>query len=254
MRIGRSLTLAAACLVLLLAAGAWTLPAEVAWRYASDRFAPLALRGIGGTVWQGHADSVELAGRDLGGVDWNLEFAPLLRNALIVHVSIAGNAAQGRGVVERAADGEVGLRDVTLHLPARYAAPIFAIPALEPLGTIELQVARARIVGGRLEAAAGTATWRGAAVAGAAQAQLGDLRATFVPAADGSIAGVVEDLGGPLEVAGTFTVSRGRYEVQAQLAARNGDAQVSEALRYVGQPRPDGSRQLEIRGKQLDLL
>ena len=73
-----------------------------------------------------------------------------------------------------------------------------------------------------LDDAAGTATWRDASVGGAAQAKLGALQATFAAAADGGVAGVVRDMGGPLEVAGTFRTSLGAYEAQGRLAARAG--------------------------------
>ena len=95
------------------------------------------------------------------------------------------------------------------------------------------------------------AYWRNAAVAGAAQARLGELQAQFASAADGGIAGTLRDGGGPLEARGTFNIALGRYSAQLRLAARDGDARVADALQYVGQPQPDGSRLLLIEGRQL---
>jgi hypothetical protein len=193
-------------------------------------------------------------GHDLGRLDWTLQFAPLLRNEVVAQVALRGEIANAHGIVERDAAGGLQLHDTVLTMPARVAAPVLAIPALDLLGTIGIQVTRARLVGAWPTDAAGTASWHNAAVAGAAQAQLGELHATFASTADGGIAGTVVDLGGPLEVSGTFEASAGQYQAQARLAARGNNPQVAEALQYVGQPRADGSRDLEIRGRQLSVF
>ncbi len=246
---------ATAFLVLALAAilgmAAWTCPADLAYRFAADSIAPVHLRDLRGTLWHGHAGSADVFGVNLGSIEWILQPAPLLHGEMIAQVTLAGDIASGSGIVD-CAGGATSFRHAALHMPARIAAPMLAIPALELLGTLELDIAHARLRGLWLEDAAGTVFWRDAAVAGAAQARLGDLQSIFASAADGAIAGSVHDLGGPLEVAGTFSASPGAYQAQARLAARGGDAQVSEALQFVGQPQADGSRNLEIRGRQLN--
>lgn len=251
MKMLRATLLAVATLAASAGVVAWTCPADLAYRFAADSIAPVRLHELSGTVWEGHAGGVDVFGVNLGSIDWNLQPAPLLRGEMVAQVTLAGTIASGRGVVDRAA-GQTSLRDATLRLPARFAAPVLAIPALDLLGTIELEIAHARLRGLWLDDAAGSAVWHDAAVSGAAQARFGDLQATFASAADGAIAGTVRDLGGPMEVAGTFTASPGVYQAQARLAARGGDAQVSEALQFVGQPQADGSRNLEIQGRQLN--
>ena len=245
----------AALAILAVAAGvaAWTCPADLAYRFAADSLVPLKLHDLGGTIWQGHAGSVDMLGANLGAIDWILQAQPLLHGEVIALVSLNGNDVSGRVVVERH-DGQTSFRDARLRMPARIAAPVLAIPALELLGTIEIDVAHAHLRGFWLDEAAGTATWRDASVGGAAQAKLGALQATFAAAADGGIAGAVHDMGGPLEVAGAFRASLGAYEAQARLAARGDNPQVTEALQFIGQPQADGSRNLEIRGRQLDLI
>jgi general secretion pathway protein N len=227
-----------------------TLPADVAYRFLGDRLAPLRLHDISGTLWRGHARSVDLGGYDLGSVDWTLQFAPLLRGAAILQLAVRGIAG-GSGTIERAADGEIRLQDARITMPASVAAPVFAIPALAFAGTIDINLTQARIFGMWLTDAHGVATWRDAAASGAAQAQLGNLQATFASAADGAIAGVITDLGGPLEVAGTFKATLGRYDAQVRLASRGDNAQLTEALQFIGQPQADGSRLLLIEGRQL---
>ncbi|HXR62984.1 MAG TPA: type II secretion system protein N [Rudaea sp.] len=251
MKVVRAITLTVLALAAVAGVVAWTCPAELAYRFAADTLAPVRLHDLAGTLWHGHAGAADVFGMNLGSIDWNLQPTPLLRGEMLARLTLAGDLANGTGVVDRTG-GTLWFRDVTLRLPARVAAPVLAIPALQLLGTLELDLAHARLSGLWLEDAAGTILWRNAAVAGAAQARLGDLQATFASTANGAIAGTAHDLGGPLELAGTFSASPGVYQAQARLAARAADPQVSEALQFVGQPQADGSRSLEIRGRQLD--
>lgn len=248
------LALVVIILAAALAVAAWTCPADLAYRCFGDRLAPVALHGLGGTVWQGRAEMVELFRQNLGVLEWQLQPAALLRGEAVAQLTLRGDGITAAGTIERGADGQVSFRDVVLHMPARIAAPVLAIPALELLGTIEIDVKAARLRGLQLGNANGVAYWRDAGVAGAAQARLSDLQVTFASAADGSISGVIRDLGGPLQVNGTFTASSSRYDAHAQLAARDNDPRVIEALQFVGQPQPDGSRQLVIEGRQLGLF
>jgi general secretion pathway protein N len=254
MKLLRSVLLIAIVLAAVAGVAAWTCPAELAYRYFGDRFAPLVLRDLSGTVWQGRAANVELFRQNLGALEWRLQPAALLHGETVAQLSLSGADVAATGLVDRGADGQVSFRDVVVHMPARLAAPVLAIPALDLLGTIEIDVARARLSGLWLADASGVAYWRDAAVAGAAQARLSDLQLTFASAAGGAISGIVHDLGGPLQADGTFTASLGRYDAQVRLAARGDDPHVAEALQYVGQAQADGSRQLLIEGRQLGLF
>jgi general secretion pathway protein N len=253
MRSLRIAVLVVVALAALIGVAAWTCPADLGYRVAGDALAPIRLRDLTGTIWNGHAAHTDLLGTDLGAMDWELQPLPLLRGVMAARVTLAGAQISGHASVERSGV-LTDLHDAALHLPARLAAPVLAIPALDLLGTIQIDIGRARLRGLFPEAAAGTARWRDAAVAGAAQAPLGDLQATFATTADGAIAGSVHDLGGPLEVAGTFRAGLGQYEAQARLIPRGDNPQLNEALQYVGQPQADGSRSLQIRGRALDLL
>ena len=53
-------------LVVVLGVVAWTLPAQLAYRYAGGALAPLVLRDLDGTIWHGHAAGVDALGTNLG--------------------------------------------------------------------------------------------------------------------------------------------------------------------------------------------
>jgi len=236
-------------LLAIAAVVAITCPAQFAYRFVADRLGAVQLAGLSGSIWQGHAASTQLFGMELGTLDWRLQAAPLLHGEAAAHLTLGGGAITASGDVTRHFDGAMQIGSATIQVPAQFAAPALDIPALQLLGDLQIDVAQALLRQAWPESANGTAHWRNAAVAGAAQAQLGDLEATFASAADGSINGIVHDLGGPLQLNGTFVVSAGSYDAQANLSARDGNAQVGEALRYIGETQADGSSLLKIHGQ-----
>jgi general secretion pathway protein N len=242
--------------VLLVIAGvvALTCPAEYAYGLVADRLGAFKLAGISGSIWDGHAARAQVLGQELGALGWHLEAAPLLNREVMAHVDLSGGQVTAAGIVDRAADGTISVRDATFRIPASMAAPALDIPALQLLGTIDGKLTQAQLRGIGVDGASGSLRWNNAAVAGAAQAQLGDLEATFSSTPDGSIAGVAHDLGGPLQLNGTFKVAMGSFDVDANLVARDGNPQVVEALRYIGEAQADGSSHLVIHGQLLKLL
>jgi general secretion pathway protein N len=234
---------------------AWTLPAELALRWFRPDLGPLQLSGISGTVWQGRASSATAFATPLGALDWSVEKSPLLLRRVVARIGLSGGALALDGDVTRDADGSLIVHNMTFQLPAETAAPALDIPALKLHGTIEGRIGDARLANGWVSGARGSARWRDAAVSGEAEARLGELQAEFASQPDGSIAGTVKDDGSSnLEVAGQFAITSGQFNATARLVARNGDAQVAEALRYVGEPQPDGSSLLKINGQLFKLF
>jgi hypothetical protein len=243
-------------IVLLVIAGvvAATCPAEYAYRLVADRLGVVSLAGISGSIWEGHATRTQVFGQDLGALGWRLEAAPLLSREVMAHIDLSGGEVTATGLVHRTADGTINVRDATFHMPASMAAPALDIPALQLLGNVDGTLTQAQLHGAGVSGASGNLRWNNAAVAGAAQAQLGDLEATFSSTPDGGIAGVAHDLGGPLQLNGTFKVAIDSFDVDANLSARDGNAQVIEALHYIGEPQADGSSHLIIHGKLFKLF
>lgn len=226
-----------------------TCPASFAWHFVANRVGAVKLDGISGSAWNGHASNVSVYAEPLGALDWQLAALPLLRGEVEAQVNLHGSAVTGSGTLAREPDGTLNIGDTTLRLPASLAAPALDIPLLQLLGTLDVKIAQLRLQGAWPTAARGSVDWHDAAVAGAAQAQLGNLRGDFVSASDASINGTLRDQGGPLQLNGTFTVNAGSYDARATLAARDGNPQVLDALRYIGQPQADGTTLLLIHGR-----
>jgi hypothetical protein len=234
---------------------AWTLPADVAYRYGTKYLGPVVLTGVRGTVWDGHADGISVLGRDLGEIDWHAQKIPLLRGQFVADLRVKGADVDAAGVLTRSSDGSLLAHDLRFSVPAELIAPAIDLRSLKLLGTISGVLTQATFASSALSDASGTARWSQAGVTGAAEARFSDMLADFASQADGSISGNVRDDGnGNLAVNGTFKVSFNAFEAQATLAARNGDPQVAETLRYVGEPQPDGSSKLIVHGQMLKVF
>lgn len=240
-------------LLVIAAIVAVTFPAQYAWRLVADRASAVHLSGVSGTIWNGHAASIAVFDEALGALDWQLDATPLLRGDVRAQLQLHGGALTASGRIDRGRDGAIDLHDASFRFPASMAAPALDIPALTLLGEIDGTLTHARLQGAWPDQANGQMTWHNAAVAGAAQAQFGDLQVTFSSTAPGVISGVAHDLGGPLQLNGTFKISAGSFDADATLAARDGNPQVVDALRYIGQPQADGSSHLLIHGQLFKL-
>ena len=240
--------------VIVVGVIAWTLPADVAYRHLASRLGPVSLLGIRGTVWEGHADGVSVFGRDLGELDWRIDKLPLLSRSVHADLRIRGADIDTSGLLERDASGDFRARDVRFRVPASLFAPALDVPSLKLLGSVGGTFTELTMVGGLITQASGNARWTDAGVSGTAEARFSDILAEFATRPDGSIGGTVADDGkGNLEVNGSFSVAAIGFEAEAYLSARDDDARVIEALRYIGQPQADGSSHLVISGQLFKL-
>jgi hypothetical protein len=254
MRTLKLILMALVVLIVIATIVALTLPAAVFYRYAAYTNSPVILSGISGTLWNGHADGISVFGRDVGEIDWTVDKSALLGLRLVADLRLRGVDIDVAGEVARHRDGSVHAHEVRFRFPAALLGPAIDVPDLSLVGTVEGVLADADIEGGWMTGASGTARWSDAGVTGMAEARFADILAEFATQPDASIAGTVHDDGGPLEVAGTFSVRATGFDAQATLRARDGDPHVLEALRHVGQPQADGSSLLVIHGRMFRLM
>jgi general secretion pathway protein N len=233
----------------------WMLPADVAYRYGAKYLGPVALTGLRGTVWDGHADGVSVFGRDIGELDWHAQKRPLLGGQVVADLRIKGADVDAAGIVTRMGGGTITARDLRFRMPAELLAPVLALGDLKVLGTVNGMISEATLTGSVLRTASGNGRWSEAGVSGNVEARFADILGDFASQPDGSIGGTVHDDGtGNLAVNGTFHTSFGAFDVQATLAARNDDPQVLDALHHIGELQADGTSKLLIHGQMLKVF
>lgn len=233
-------------LTVFLVALAAFLPASLALAQVEKRVPGLRFEEVSGTLWRGSAGRIELRSQTLGRLQWQLSPLSLLGGA----VAIRAHWQDG----EREARGRIWFRDRRLHLhevdarmPAAVLQSALGVPELRPLGRVVLRLERMEIEQGRATAVEGEGWWRDAAVTGAAAATLGELHARLHPTPDGGVGGILQDLGGPLSLAGEFALTQTGYRSELRLAGRT--PEIEQALAWVGEPGPGGQRRLRREGR-----
>jgi general secretion pathway protein N len=251
MRLVRRLVLLVLLLAVIAGIALWYLPADFAWRHAGQaRLGPtVGLQDLSGTVRHGRAGQLLVNGFPVGALDWTLDWRGLFRRQVGASWQLSGSAWQAQAGDTRLVGDAVEVRDLRAQLPALLLQPMLDIPALNFLGTVEIELASLRHRAGRIEQAQGQARWIDAGVTGQAQARFGPLRAQFGTGDDGRIVGTVEDEGGPLSVEGQFHLDGRSYRAEVILIARDPADPVAQALYYIGEALPGGGSLLIVEGE-----
>lgn len=243
----RAAWLVLAALLVFAAVVLWMLPAEIAVRMAADRLQPLQLDGVSGTAWHGRARRASLFGQTLGAVEWRLAPLPLLLGRTVTDVRVEGPDLRASAHLSEAGE-RVEVTGLQAEFPAGRLEPALGVPALSLGGRVVLEDTDIALDGGVPRATRGRGVWREASVAGAANAELGDIRFEFAGGGAEPVRGSIADAGGPLQVAGGFVFAMTGYTLDLTLRARGDQPAVRDALRWLGQPQADGSTRLLVEG------
>jgi general secretion pathway protein N len=211
----------------------------------------VAMSGVDGTIWSGHADELAVNGRAVGAIEWSCRPWSLLRLEWSCAIGLAPRGGEVRGDLSGGFDGRDVLgRDITGRLP---------IAAFEGLvtprgwtGELELDVEHLRITDRRPAGAAGTIVLRGLRAPGPRGEVLGDFELTVGEGTvgTGALSGRLRDLGGPLRVRGALELHPdGRYLLTGETAPGPGAGPaIFDTLAFLGPPDSLGRRPFTIEG------
>lgn len=233
------------CVLLILACmTVWWFPARWAWSLARDKYPEVHIASVHGSVWDGRAERMQVAGKALGTLRWQFGRSALWGK---VHGDIAlkGPLIVAEGHIKRAADGTTVVSHGHFRLPLQHVPLTW--PDGKPLaGMLVGQVKHARLVRGWPAELDATVTWQDAAVIdGGARVALGTLVSHWRAGQGGVIRAEFADRGdGPVRLKGSFAATLLGWRVDATLRARDGSAAVGRVLARLGKPDADGSVQV----------
>lgn len=239
--------IAAALLLAAIALVAW-FPARWAVRLAGDRLQPLALRGVSGSVWNGHARQLSWAGRPLGALDWTLARA-LLLGRVDGSVRLDGPDWRVSGRFRRLDAERWQLADVHAH--AQLAALPLSLHGLSPAGALDAALPRVRLRAGWPEVLQGRIEWHDASLGDASgrTVALGNLYARLSDDAGTRLLGELGDDGsGPVRLRGEAELSPLGWRVDARLTPSDPGAGWRALLGRFGPMDANGRLVLERQG------
>ncbi len=232
-------------LATLVVAAYLHMPARLTVLVLQSRLDPLVLEDVDGDAWNGEALRTQWGEHALGHLRWSADpwavFGGALRGDL--HFDLPKNQRMDVHVERRLHTLEVTA--LRADLVGGALRKFFARARLLPIGTLHLEVDRARFDDGIPVAVHGRAFWRQATLVGPRTRlpyYLGDLLVEFDVDEPGVVRGRIHDSGGPMQVAGALKADAIGYRIELRIAPR--DAQLAEGLTRLGQAQPDGSRLL----------
>jgi len=210
----------------------------------------IAVAGLDGTIWSGHASTVSVQGRTIGAADWSCRPWRLLLLEWSCRVLLRPPGGMLSAALSGGFDGEMQARELAGSLPIAFLEGI--VTPVGWTGLLELDVARARIARGLPLDAEGRLFVRGLKAPGPGGAMLGDFELVIGEGAvgTGTLTGRLRDLGGPLRVRGTIELKDDRsYFVSGEVAPGPGagDA-IFNTLAFLGPPDTSGRRPFTIEG------
>jgi general secretion pathway protein N len=219
-------------------------------RVANHWFTPagVAISGIQGSIWRGHALEGEIGGIYVRNLNWQMRPWALFTGELAYSVEadavsgfINGNVALGIG-------GSAAIRDLTASLSLQSMQSIVGMAGLG--GTANLQFARLVFKDGIPVAADGTLEIANLVAPLIDRSSVGGFRAEFFTQESGIIASV-EDTDAVVELAGSLSVSPDRtYQFIAQVAPKDTTpANLREQMRFLGTPNERGQYEMRLEGQ-----
>lgn len=241
----------AAVIALALCIALVTLPARVAWYFASKSAQNVQLGGLSGTFWRGSAQQMVVLGRDLGRLDWQISPWSLLAFAPEMSLRLQGSDVQFEARAKRSG-AQVQLSALRLSGDAAWMAPALGIPALVPTGKLaanfgELVLDRK----GLPLRARGNIQWLQAGVTGMAQASFGSFDLEVDNGQPSGIVGKIQPLAeGELDVRGKFSLIGVNYDAEIHLRPKQATEAMERTLAFIGAPESGvpGGRLLKING------
>ena len=222
-----------------------TFPARVAYQWASPPL--LAMSGISGSVWSGHAREFSTNGVYLRDLEWRIE--PLQLFTGKVAYSIAASPVSGffESRIAIGLDGTTTLSDLSAALPLQMAERAAKVPGLR--GQASLQFERVLLVEGRAAAMDGTVTIADLVVPVVHRGSLGGYKAEFFTQNNGIVASV-EDTDGVVDLAGSLQIKPdATYSFLGQVMAKpNTPEAVRQQMRFLGPANERGQQEIRLEG------
>lgn len=229
-----------------------TLPANTVYAYWKEYLAdeiPVTLTGLEGSIWSGRANSATLFEQKVQPLEWSFHPLSLLLGKLEVQWTLSVPDGQANGTSGMSLFNGFFLEDVDAQLPAKVIGSFANVEALNPAGTVIINMRDFASDGQNITRANGTISWRNAAVTLFQPMELGNYEVEI--SQDGDIInGVLKDKGGPIEANGQLSLTvEGDYEFNGVLAVRDtGRQDLRQGLQSLGKPDRDGKIKIFRKG------
>lgn len=230
-----------------------TFPAERAFALLSEQVPNVRAAGLSGTAWSGQAKVLQIDGRNLEKLQWQLKPWSVLFGQLELDIQLDGADVAGRASIGLQPDGAIQLTDVDLSLAAAEMSILFKVP-VDLGGQFLVQLQSAELMGQKIQSAEGVIRWQRAALISPFDQALGEFVAQLSTEAEGDqieIRAQVKDEGGPLQLDGVAKLKPGgSYNFNGSVSVRDAQQKLLvQGVKAMGRPGKDGRTPLRYSGR-----
>ena len=213
------------------------------------------MTAVNGTIWSGNAASVQIAGINLGQLDWKLNVLPLVFGELNAYIkfsnqAVTTNKISGSGNLAVSFSGDIKVNNFTAAFSADSVAPLmYGMPARFS-GDINMHIDSLVLEKGKRINLKSRIVISKAGLVSPQRIEYGDILIQASPKLLGTQL-VLADQGGPLILDGNIKIEgNGVYNIRLAMGARNSaSADLRTGLRFLGQRDATGKYRYKMRGK-----
>lgn len=235
-----------------------TLPASIAVSFINNNpqlRSQIQLTSVSGTIWSGNVVSSQIAGINVGQLNWKLNILPLLLGKISVYIKfnnkdVLANKMSGSGTISASLSGNLNVDNFRLTANADSLAPLmYGLPARFG-GDINILVDELSLVKGKQINLKSRMAVSKASLVSPQRIEYGDILIQSSPNLAGSQL-ILTDQGGPLILDGNIKIKgNGVYNVNLGLGARNSASDdLRNGLRFLGQRDATGKYRYKSNGK-----
>lgn len=218
-------------------------------RVGYDWFAPpgVALSGLEGTVWSGHARDANIMGLYLRDIEWRFRPALLATGRVGYRLTARPPGGEIEGEVAVGAGGTLRLADVRATLPLDTLRTITRVDNLTGVAAVTIE--SAVLENGMPTAARGSLELRELLVPIVSRSPIGAYRAEFFTEEQG-ITASVEDIDGVVDIAGQLLLRPDRSYLFTGLLAPTAQTppRLQSQMQFLGTPNERGQYPVRMEG------
>ena len=215
------------------------------------------ISGVSGSIWDGHARTIDVEGIRLEDTSWNMKAWKLLLGQAALDIETHLDDETISGEAGASITGSVFSNSLTARVSAETVMQYANIPMAQLSGMFDIAVNHASWSRGELPEVDGRLVWKDAGVTVAETASLGDVTIVITPQ-DDSLRADINNEGGDIELQGDASLDA-QAEYQANLRFKptgSASQNLRRSLGLFAVPQGDGTFLLNNSGslKQLGLI
>jgi hypothetical protein len=228
-----------------------TLPAREACRWLKTKAAfAFEIYQPSGTVWNGRAAAMRIAGVTFDSSTWHFRPWPMLLGRIEYALDLRAGKGGIQTIAGQSLNGSIYLRDLRLRMPLADIVGIAGQSNLGLEGDVSVDLPNVVIRARHLARLDGTIQVSDAGTSPPANVSLGGATIRLQTTQQG-MRGILKDTGGPLIIEGVLTLQPdGTYQLAGNLAVRDpARADLVQALGFLGAPGSGGRVNVNYQGR-----